>query len=83
MVKYTPSQEDQVVALHDNARGQQHGPADGLRVQFDALKEGHGPLIVCGSLGGEAEIDELGVGNGSALDGACRRRGVPRRPDRH
>lgn len=71
MVKYTPSQEDQVITLHNNASGQQHGPADGLRIQFNALKEGHGPLIVCSSLGGEAEIDELGVNNGRAPDSAC------------
>ena len=70
MAQNIPSQEDQIVALHDNAGRQKHGPADSLRVQFDTLEEGHGPLIVCSSLGGEAEVDELGVGNGRALDGA-------------
>lgn len=75
MVQYTPSQEDQVVAFHDNAGRQQHGPADSLRVQFDTLQEAHGPLIFYTSLSGEAGLDELGVGNGRALHGALAKGG--------
>lgn len=48
-----------VVALHDDARRDEHTPHDGLGVEADALQQGHALLLVRGRL---CIVDELVLG---------------------